>query len=94
MRKEFIRLEELHAAELEKERKRATTVESKLVHQLEAETKSLLKSVKKNASRMAGAHDSSDPLELVRRRRQDITLLEIRKMKRLLLNQLQEIEVI
>lgn len=97
--KEFLRLEELHAAELEKERKRAAAVESKLARQLEIETKTELKCAKKSSLLSVSPHDtrksstSSNPLEAIRRRRQDITGLEIRKTKRLLLTQFQEIEM-
>ncbi|CAH8827316.1 unnamed protein product [Trichobilharzia szidati] len=98
MRKEFMRLEEIHAAEIEKERKRAMSVESKLARQLETETKSELKSAKKSALGSIISHDSdssghSNPLEAIRKRRQDVSALETRKTKRLLLTQLQDIEM-
>ncbi|CAH8454481.1 unnamed protein product [Heterobilharzia americana] len=98
MRKEFMRLEEIHAAEIEKERKRAMSVESKLARQLETETKSELKSAKKSVLGSISSHDSdssghSNPLEAIRRRRQDVSALETRKTKRLLLTQLQDIEM-
>ncbi|KAK4473889.1 hypothetical protein MN116_003217 [Schistosoma mekongi] len=98
MRKEFMRLEEIHAAEIEKERKRAMSVESKLARQLETETKSELKSAKKSALASFSSQDSdpgghSNPLEAIRKRRQDVSTLETRKTKRLLLTQLQDIEM-
>ncbi|KAH8851455.1 Serine/threonine-protein kinase Tao [Schistosoma japonicum] len=98
MRKEFMRLEEIHAAEIEKERKRAMSVESKLARQLETETKSELKSAKKSSFGSFSSQDSnsaghSNPLEAIRKRRQDVSTLETRKTKRLLLTQLQDIEM-
>ncbi|VDP23967.1 unnamed protein product [Echinostoma caproni] len=101
MRKEFQRLEEAHAIEMEKERKRAAAAESKLVRQLETETKNELKTAKKSRERPLSTHDPSDPglvrhldpLEAIRRRRQDLTNLEIRKTKRASLMQLQAMEV-
>uniref|UniRef100_A0A094ZRV2 non-specific serine/threonine protein kinase n=1 Tax=Schistosoma haematobium TaxID=6185 RepID=A0A094ZRV2_SCHHA len=98
MRKEFMRLEEIHAAEIEKERKRAMSVESKLARQLETETKSELKSAKKSPLGSFSSHDSdssghSNPLEAIRKRRHDVSTLETRKTKRLLLTQLQDIEM-
>lgn len=93
-----MRLEEIHAAEIEKERKRAMSVESKLARQLETETKSELKSAKKSPLGSFSSHDSdssghSNPLEAIRKRRHDVSTLETRKTKRLLLTQLQDIEV-
>ncbi|CAL8071924.1 unnamed protein product [Calicophoron daubneyi] len=90
MRKEFEHLEELHAIEMDKERKRAAVLESKLVRQLENETKSELKSAKKSRARPlsvldspeSGGPKSTDTLETIRRRRHDLTNLEIRKVKR------------
>ncbi|CAH8290865.1 unnamed protein product [Schistosoma turkestanicum] len=98
MRKEFMRLEEIHAGEIEKERKRAMSVESKLARQLETETKTELKSAKKSAIGSFNSHDSDpnghpNPLEAIRKRRQDVSTLETRKTKRLLLTQLQDIEM-
>ncbi|CAH8467829.1 unnamed protein product [Schistosoma intercalatum] len=98
MRKEFMRLEEIHAAEIEKERKRAMSVESKLARQLETETKSELKSAKKSPLGSFSSHNSdssghSNPLEAIRKRRHDVSTLETRKTKRLLLTQLQDIEM-
>ncbi|KAA0195713.1 Thousand and one amino acid protein kinase, partial [Fasciolopsis buskii] len=101
MRKEFQRLEEAHAIEMEKERKRAAAAESKLVRQLETETKNELKTAKKSRERPLSTHDPSesstvrhhDPLEAIRRRRQDLTNLEIRKTKRASLLQIQAMEV-
>ncbi|TPP58600.1 Serine/threonine kinase [Fasciola gigantica] len=100
MRKEFQRLEEAHAIEMEKERKRAAAAEYKLVRQLETETKNELKTAKKSRERPLSTHDptdsgpvrNNDPLEAIRRRRQDLTNLEIRKTKRASLLQIQAME--
>ncbi|KAF6768316.1 hypothetical protein AHF37_07933 [Paragonimus kellicotti] len=100
MKKEFQRLEEAHVIEIERERKRTAAVESKLVTQLESETKVQLKSAKKSKTRPISTHNPldhgegkyTDPVEAIRRRRQDLTSLELRKTKRTSLIQMQLLE--
>ncbi|KAF7259886.1 hypothetical protein EG68_02400 [Paragonimus skrjabini miyazakii] len=100
MKKEFQRLEETHVIEIERERKRTAAAESKLVTQLESETKVQLKSAKKSKTRPISTHNPldhgemkyTDPIEAIRRRRQDLTSLELRKTKRTSLIQMQLLE--
>ncbi|KER22106.1 hypothetical protein T265_09724 [Opisthorchis viverrini] len=100
MKKEFQRLEEAHAAELERERKRATTAEADLANRLESETKAQLKSAKKARTRPVSTHDSPtsgtlkkvDSVDAIRRLRQDLTNLELRRAKRETLVLMQKLE--
>lgn len=103
LRKEFEKLQEIHIAETEKERKRAAASEAKLLRQLEHETKAELKAAKKLRVRpvstiegVFGSDRPSDPmtsLEMIRRRRQNITNIEMRRTKRAGLVQLHQMEV-